>query len=211
MADQIIGRRDALKYFSVLASFPKGQEFLRSWLAAPADASNPHAGHGMHHSSSVDSNPSTPYVAQFFKPDEMETIVILTDMIIPTDSKPGAKEARVADFIDFTVFSAAEFRPSLQKDWSDGLAWLDGESANRYGHPFREISPSQRETLLTDMSLPERDPTAHHSGFNFYRLVKGMTVEGFYTSRVGLIEVLEYKGLDYLPDFPGCTHPEHQS
>jgi len=211
MADQLIGRRDALKYFGMLASFPKGQEFLRSWIAAPADASNPHAGHGMHQSSSADSTPNSPYAAQFFKPDEMETIVILTDMIIPTDSKPGAKEAKVGDFIDFTVFSAAEFRPSLQKEWTDGLAWLNGESAKRFGRPFREMSPTQRETLLTEMSLPERDPAAQYPGFKFYRLVKGMTVEGFYTSRAGLIGVLEYKGLDYLPEFPGCTHPEHQA
>jgi len=37
-----------------------------------------------------------------------------------------------------------------------------------------------------------------------------MTVEGFYTSEVGLIDVLEFQGNTYLSEFPGCTHPEHQ-
>jgi hypothetical protein len=32
-----------------------------------------------------------------------------------------------------------------------------------------------------------------------------MTVEGFYTSRVGLIDVLGYKGLAILSEFPGCA------
>jgi hypothetical protein len=36
-------------------------------------------------------------------------------------------------------------------------------------------------------------------------------VEGFYTSRVGLVDVLGYKGLAFLSEFPGCTHPEHQT
>ena len=57
----------------------------------------------------------------FSTPDEFHTVEILTAMIIPTDDSPGAKEAQVANYIDFVVFSAAEFRPSLQKEWIDGL------------------------------------------------------------------------------------------
>ena len=65
---------------------------------------------------------------------------------------------------------------------------------------------------MMDMSLPERDSTVSqdHPGFRFYELAKGMTVEGFYTSRIGLVQVLEYQGLDYLTEFAGCVHPEHQ-
>ncbi len=43
----------------------------------------------------------------------------------------------------------------------------------------------------------------------FSFLVKDMTVEGFYTSKIGLIDVLDYQGMNYMVDFPGCTHPEH--
>src|SRR5207249_5199930 len=107
--------------------------------------------------------------------DEFETIGNLTEMIIPTDSEPGAKQARVADYIDFVVFSAREFEPGLQKQWTDGLSWLNQESVQRHGRPFREISPADRETLLTEMSSPERDHTAQHPGFAFYRLIKSMT------------------------------------
>ncbi|MGH9471068.1 MAG: gluconate 2-dehydrogenase subunit 3 family protein, partial [Terriglobia bacterium] len=149
------------------------------------------------------------YQPRFFKPDEFETVEILTEMIIPTDDKPGAREARVANYIDFITFSAAEFKPELQRQWSDGLRALDGLSRQKYTQPFREISPAQREELLTEMSLPEREPNTEHAGYSFYRLVKEMTVEGFYSSRVGLMDVLEYKGLAFLSSFPGCTHPEH--
>ena len=52
--------------------------------------------------------------------------------------------------------------------------------------------------------------TLQHEGYGFFRLVKEMTVEGFYTSKVGLIDVLDYQGMNYMSEFPGCTHPEHQ-
>ncbi len=213
MADQIIARRDALKYLGLLTATAAGREFLAGWLPSasklhgapePRDTAEMR---GMYHAPPA----AKPYVPQFFKPEEFEIVEILTEMIIPRDDKPGAREARVADFIDFVVFSAAEFRPSLQTSWSRGLALLNQTSKEKYGRPFREISADDRERLLTEMSLPERDSRAHHPGFDFYRLVKGMTVEGFYTSHIGLSEVLEYQGLAFLAEFPGCTHPEHQT
>ena len=131
-------------------------------------------------------------------------------MILPTDDQPGAKEARVADYVDFVVFSAREFEPSLQREWMDGLVFLDAESQKRLGKTFRMGSMSERVNLLTEMSLPERDSKARHEGYEFFRLVKDMTVEGFYTSRIGLIDVLDFQGMNYMSEFPGCTHPEHQ-
>ncbi|HKS95815.1 MAG TPA: gluconate 2-dehydrogenase subunit 3 family protein [Terriglobia bacterium] len=218
MSEEIVGRRTTLKYLALLAGTAAGREFLARWLPSGAKAlaatdpdglvTMPGMSHG-----APPAEPAPPYSPQFFKPDEFQTVEALTEMVIPTDDQPGAKEARVADYIDFVVFAAAEFRPSLQREWTEGLAWLAKESQRRHHAPFREISVSDRERLLTDMSLPERDRSADasHPGYKFYRLVKGMTVEGFYTSRVGLIDVLGYQGLTFLSEFPGCTHPEHQT
>jgi len=215
MPEQLIARRNALKYFGLLAGTAAGREFLAAWLPSGLD-SHKAAGRsesvtmpGMHHVPPPDQQP--PYVARFFKPQEFETVNVLTEIIIPTDETPGAREARVADYIDFVVWSAAEFKPSLQREWTEGLVMLDRLSKGKYGAPFREISTANRESLLTEMSLPEREPAMRHEGFEFYRLLKEMTVEAFYSSRVGLIDVLDYKGLAFLSEFPGCTHPEHQS
>jgi len=218
MSEEIIGRRNTLKYLSLLAATAAGREFLARWLPSGSKAlAATHPGGlvtmpGMSHAAPP-AEPAAPYSPQFFKPEEFQTVKALTEMIIPTDDQPGAKEARVADYIDFVVFASAEFRPSLQREWSAGLVWLEKESRKRHSAPFRELSPADRERLLTEMSLPERDRStdASNPGFSFYRLVKEMTVEGFYTSRVGLIDVLGYQGLTYLSEFPGCTHPEHQT
>src|SRR5438093_899213 len=161
MAEQPIARRKALKYFGLLTATVAGREFLASWLpSASSLAGVSRSGDlvtmpGMHHGPPPP-QPAQPYSPHFFKPDEFETVEILTEMIIPTDDKPGAKEAQVANYIDFVAFSAAEFEPSLQREWNDGLAWLDRESKRLHGKAFRELAASQRERLMLDMSLPER-------------------------------------------------------
>jgi hypothetical protein len=199
----------------LLTATAAGREFLAAWLPssssllAAAGSEGLVTLPGIHHRVPP-AESAARYTPQFFKPEEFQTVEVLTEMIIPTDEKPGAKEAQVANYVDFVVFSAAEYLPSLQRAWSEGLVLLNRETEKHYGGTFRKASPANREKLLTEMSLPERDPGTHHPGFAFYKLVKEMTVEGFYTSRIGLIEVLEYQGLTFLSEFPGCTHPEHQ-
>jgi len=209
-----VSRRGALKYFGLMAASAAGREFLASWLPIPvasADGRKDLASiHGVNHSS-AEAEATTKYVPQFFKPEQLATVKLLAEMILPTDDEPGANEAKVADYIDFVVFSAREFEPSMQREWVEGLKFLDGTSQKQFGKPFRSSAKTDRVKLLTEMSLPEINSTAHHEGYSFFRLVKDMTVEGFYTSKVGLIDVLNYQGMNYMAEFPGCTHPEHQS
>src|SRR6266705_1232308 len=169
MSDQLIDRRKTLKYFGLLASTAAGREFLESWLLRqPTDAATSPELAGLHHHAPPEEPRSTtPYVPQFFKPDEYRTVEALTEIIIPTDDKPGAKEAEAARFIDFLVFSAAEFRPSMQKEWRAGLATLDRLSRGKFSRPFVELSEDERVALLTEMSLPERDPKRSHDGYEF--------------------------------------------
>ena len=50
----------------------------------------------------------------------------------------------------------------------------------------------------SDPRMPER----------FFRLIKNLTADGYYTSRIGLIEELRYTGNSYLPAFPQCAVKE---
>jgi gluconate 2-dehydrogenase gamma chain len=216
MQKPLMGRRSALKYFGLISASAAGREFLDGWLphgstlmASPAPAPG-----GLVQEIGPSPSPAdteSPYVPRFFKPDEFRTVEVLTEMILPTDEKPGAKEAKVANYIDFIVYSASEFEPSLQKEWVDGLDLTNNLSEKQHGKSFLQLSPPQRENLLTQMSVPEHDPNAEHPGFAFYSLLKGMTLEAFFTSKVGLNDFLDYKGLTFLTSFPGCTHPEHQT
>jgi len=65
------------------------------------------------------------YKPLFFSSQQFQMIEHLTDMIIPTDETPGAKEAGVAEFIDFMV--ATEFLSVLDATYAARRMQLSGE------------------------------------------------------------------------------------
>ena len=69
---------------------------------------------------------------------------------------------------------------------------------------------------VTDAAQPARPAVAVRKDLpvtgmpaSFFRLIKNLTADGYYTSRVGLLEELGYRGNKYLPGFPRCSVPEH--
>jgi hypothetical protein len=74
---------------------------------------------------------------------------------------------------------------------------------------FSQLTNEQQVKLVTQMAEPELGKAKKGDGFEAYRTIKDMSLHAFYTSRVGLVDVLEYKGNAYLTEFPGCNHPEH--
>jgi len=53
------------------------------------------------------------------------------------------------------------------------------------------------------------DPGAPGLPVRFFRLVKNLTADGYYTSRAGLLEELGYAGNTALASFPACDVREH--
>jgi hypothetical protein len=44
----------------------------------------------------------------------------------------------------------------------------------------------------------------------FSRLLKNLTIDGYYTSKEGLTEELGWHGNTFLTEFKGCTHADHE-
>src|SRR5271154_6045063 len=129
-------------------------------------------------------------------------------ILISKDDSPGAKEAHVAAFIDFVVNAAAEYASEMQTEWRSAMAWLQ---KNNFGQltPIRQLGLVQRMAGPEALDSPVETAKADE-GFKVYRLMKELTVRAFYTSRVGLIDVLEYKGNAYLTEFPACAQHGHE-
>jgi hypothetical protein len=81
-------------------------------------------------------------------------------------------------------------------------------SRERFGKPFAESSQDQQIELLKEISKNERSPQTVEE--RFFRTVKYATIDGYYTSEIGIKKELKYKGNSFLREFTGCTHPEHQ-
>lgn len=124
----------------------------------------------------------------------------LAEAIIPTDERsPGAKAARVADFVDL-LLSEQDEEPRQQ--FLTGLAAFEAESATRFQTPFAKLSAPQVETFLTDISKNEKDPKTPIE--QFWRAAKNVTITGYYTSEIGIHQELKYKGNVFTPEFVGC-------
>lgn len=138
---------------------------------------------------------------KFFTPAQHRTVDVLSELIIPADDRsPGASAAKVADFIDLLVSGASE---EEQTAWRDGLAALDAAAAQ----PFVASTPEQQTALLTEISRNEAAPKTPAE--RLFALAKERTIQGYYTSEIGIHKELGYRGQQFLNEFVGCTHPEH--
>ena len=75
---------------------------------------------------------------------------------------------------------------------------------------FVELSEQQQIELLTPLSDAVDRNQVKTEGQRFFRAIKSMTADGYYTSPIGLVQELGYKGNTVLASFPACDHPEHQ-
>jgi hypothetical protein len=86
---------------------------------------------------------------------QYETLAALAEAIIPADERsPGAREARVADYVDLLLSEADD---KVRAQWIDGLTVLDAEAAARYAAPFADLSAADMEALLIEASKHEKD------------------------------------------------------
>jgi hypothetical protein len=133
-------------------------------------------------------------------PAQFETLDVLVDAIIPTDDRsPGAKQARVADYIDL-LLSEADRKLTLQ--WFGGLAALDTEATSRFRAPFSKLDAAQIDAILQTISRNERAPQTPLE--TFFVITKQATIRGYYSSSIGIHEDLRYQGNKFLREFVGC-------
>jgi gluconate 2-dehydrogenase gamma chain len=139
-------------------------------------------------------------VLRFFTRAQYHTVDVLAERIIPGDERSGgAHAARVADFIDLFVFDSP---PAIKTAWTEGLHHLDQASRQHNGgKAFVLASAEQQMALLTEMSRNEADPKTPLE--EFFREAKTRTVQGYYTSKIGIHDELHYKGNQFLQEFVG--------
>ncbi len=126
----------------------------------------------------------------FFTPEEMATITLLADIIIPKDEISGsASEAGVPAFIDFIVRDM----PDHQLPMRGGLRWLELQCLSRYGKGFAKATPVQQLKIVDDIAYPNRAKPEMKPGVQFFNLMRNLTASGFYTSSIGVMD-LNYMG-----------------
>jgi hypothetical protein len=157
-------------------------------------------------------HPAAGYELRTLNAHQNATVVVMTDLIIPETDTPGAKAAKVNEFIDviLTEWATAEER----QNFLDGLTGVDKQSNELFGKNFVDASPLQQVTLLRaldDYSATERAQKREKHGNTvpefdtqlkgkFYDVFRDITLHGYYTSEIGFTQELK------LQIIPGAHH-----
>jgi hypothetical protein len=114
-------------------------------------------------------------------PEQTKLLAEVADVIIPTTDTPGAKAAGVEQFI-VRVMRDCYLREDQEKFYA-GLAKLDADSKTAHGKGFAELDDAEKNAVLTATTKNDRA---------FFKLMKQLTVAGYFTSEIGATKALEY-------------------
>lgn len=129
--------------------------------------------------------------------DLMATLAEMVDVIIPDTDTPGAKAAKVHEFIAIVVQDC--FPPEARADFWTQLEGTDARCKHDHGAGFRDCTPEQRITFFTGMETFSRE---HPDEPVFYRMLKNLTVGGYFTSEIGATQALAFDPVPggWIPD-----------
>jgi Gluconate 2-dehydrogenase subunit 3 len=181
------------------AALPGAAAFFSEWLAAGQMAT-----HNEHQNAPPEPPLLHDYKPTFFDGEDFAALEAFTQILIPTDETPGAREARCACFIDFVLQASTEYAPETQAHWRRAM-----RSLREAG--FHAADAKKRIEIVEVISRPERNGSPPTAAFAAYQLIKRENAFAFYTSREGMIDSLDYRGNSYNVTFPACTHPEHHA
>lgn len=201
------GRRQALK--KLAAGAGAASVFPILGQAAPHNTGAAMDGHGSMAMDSPAPAPDPNWKPLFFDAHQNDTVVALSELIIPATDTPGAKAALVNRNIDLFL---NDEEADAKREFLEGLAWIDGRAFKLHGQPFVALTEAQQTALLEPLSNLGNHNPEDAAGVRFFQAIKDATLFGYYTSQIGMEQELHYGGDDYHDSFPGaCTHPEHLS
>ena len=155
--------------------------------------------------------PGEGYALRSLDAHQNATVAAMIDLIIPETDTPGAKGARVNEFIDLILTEWAT--PEEKNHFLDGLAGIDKKSKELYGKNLVDASAAQQDALLRsidDVAMADRRRPARHGNTvpepdaqmkgPFWVVFKNITLHGYYTSQVAFEKELK------LQIVPGAQH-----
>lgn len=140
--------------------------------------------------------------------DDMALLDEVGDTIIPTTDTPGAKAAKVGEFMNVYVTDC--YRADQQKAFTEGLVTLNKACDKQFGKDFTKLSAAERTSLLTalekeakdynqqitDKEKPAREQAKkelkefYGAPLHYYTMIKQLTLMGYFTSEIGMTKAL---------------------
>lgn len=144
-------------------------------------------------------------------PHQNATISTIAELIIPATDTPGAKGAKVNEFIDLLL--TEWFEPSETKEFLVRLADVDARSKKIFSAVFVDCTPAQQTDLLKQLDAAAMEFSARQKQtmqtpaapppMNFFYQMKKLTLAGYYTSEIGFSQELGKSIIP--PSHAGCA------
>jgi len=128
-----------------------------------------------------------------FSPDDISFLDEVCETIIPATPTPGAKEAKIGEFMHVIVRDCYEQKE--QQIFIDGMTKLNEASKKMNGKPFLDSTPEERKKLLIELDKEQKEYTASKKPTDpphYFRMFKELTIWGYFTSEPGATKALRY-------------------
>ena len=174
-----IDRREALaRLVAITGSIAIGAEFFLSGCERPGKRA------------------VTPFTAA-----DLALMDEIGDTIIPVTDSPGAKAAGIGAFMAKMVNDC--YDQDAHAVFQYGLVEIEKASEKKHGKSFMTSSPAERTALLNDLDQEQRAYSrqkTREAPPHYFRLMKELTLLGFFSSEVGCTKALRYV------ETPGAYH-----
>jgi Gluconate 2-dehydrogenase subunit 3 len=141
--------------------------------------------------------------AAAFTPNDVAFLDEVADTILPETSTPGAKAAQVGTFMALMVTDTYNGRD--QQVFKNGLQQIDTACQQMHKTGFMAATPAQRLALLDQIDKEQKrytdDRDANHAAGvdtafetppHYFRMMKELTLLGYFTSEIGYTKAMRY-------------------
>ena len=197
-----MNRRLALKSIGVAAALPLSP----SGLVALGRST---------HTRVQESHSDARYLFQCLDAEESENLAAATELILPETDTPGARSAKVPEFIDAVL--AGWFEEDERRRFLRGLRDMEERARKSEGAGFSACANEAQVRILREMEaealravetanrsrLARRAAQSGPAAPFFFSVLKWLTLFGYYTSEAGMIQELEY--VEFPGSYDGCA------
>ena len=128
-----------------------------------------------------------------FTDEDIAYLDEIAETILPATKTPGAKAAKVGQFMTIMVNDCYEEKD--QKVFRDGLGKLNDAADKKFDNKFMKLSAGQRRELLIELDKEQKQYQSAKKADDpnhYFRQMKELTMLGYFTSEIGCKQARRY-------------------
>ena len=128
-----------------------------------------------------------------FNRADVAMLAEIAETILPETDTPGARAAGVGPFIAQMVVDT--YYDPERRIFRQGLRTINERSRAAHGGEFMALTPEQRFALLETLDAEQHaymSDKAVEEPAHFFRMIKELTLLGYFTSEIGYTQAMRY-------------------